>query len=234
VFPAGSALLLFVDRKYRKLRLLLFVVLAAVGFVLLLPEYSLIIARTPQQFSGSFGVSVIPYLVHPTYFGDTDQWSRRILGFGLFFAVTALYALAVVVNRRGAFPRAWNTLIARIRADRTASILVLGGGGSLLAGYLVGASWDYRLIFAIPLMAGLTRIGRAESQLALPLVILFLLEMYGTFPLGPFEPIPDLVWLVLAPVLAVLLLQTATGIRIRPLADPESTTNSEPKPTLAA
>jgi hypothetical protein len=97
------------------------------------------------------------------------------------------------------------TLVHRFKADPTALYLLLGGGGSFIAAYLIGPSFDYRLITLIPVIAGLCRIA---SRLSFGLAILLLAQLilsYSTF-IGPVQYLSDLAWLVLAPALTLVML----------------------------
>ncbi|MCX6023644.1 MAG: hypothetical protein NTZ05_18310, partial [Chloroflexi bacterium] len=87
--------------------------------------------------------------------------------------------------------------------DRTSSALVLAGGGTFVMAYIVGPSYDYRLIFLIPAIAGLVRLSSSLARWAAVLLLLQMLLSYSTY-IGAAEYASDLMLLVIVPVLILL------------------------------
>ena len=104
----------------------------------------------PQTTMSAFGLTntIASPLAGPTlsYLPPADvaeAWpALRLVGFVLF---AVLVAVSYMILRRIELPS----------ADSLTWILTIGSGGVLLLPYLIGSSNDYRLIFLLPMIAGL-------------------------------------------------------------------------------
>jgi hypothetical protein len=216
LFPIGAAPMLLIDRPHRKLVLIVFGALLVIDATLLAPELASIAARTPSSSGNSFGSAVLPIWVAPQLrllgldllppFLNPTQ--ARVIGLSLFFLVFAIIA-AITLRTSWSIASSWSRLSLAIQADRTASVLVLLGGGSIVMAYLLGTNYDYRLVFLIPLIAGLARVGWKSSRLAIPLAIVFVVQLWATYPTGRWQYTSDFAWSFLAPMLALLVLHLA-------------------------
>jgi Glycosyltransferase family 87 len=205
LFPAGSILMFLANPRHKRATLWTYGFVTIAGLALILRDLPSIYARTPALDGAAFGSALLPLLalsrlgvMEPVTLGKT-------IGIALFLLVLLLeFAWFRSPYRRS---HAVTTLIRELRADPAAGYLLLGGGGSFVAAYLIGPSFDYRLITLIPVIAGLSRIA---SRLSLGLAVLMLAQMllsYSTF-IGPAQYLSDLAWLVFAPTVTLLMFST--------------------------
>lgn len=209
LYPIGAAPMLLIDQPRRKLVLAAFAMLIAIDAILLAPELAAIAATTPSSTGAAFGSAVLPNWLSPMMgFPRPDPALARGIGFSLFLLI---FSIVAVIMLRTSWPVAssWSRLSGAIHADRTASVLVLLGGGTIVMAYLVGASWDYRLVFLIPLIAGLARVDWKRSRLAIPLAVVLVAQLWVTFQMRHWQFASDVVWLFLAPLLAFLVVHLA-------------------------
>lgn len=201
LFPVGSALMLLTATRRRTSTLIVYAMTTAVGLLLVVRDLPIIYARTPALDGASFGSAVLPLLAlnHAGLAGNAAL--AKVLGIGFFAAVT----LAMWMLSRGKRdPSRLSTLAHQLYADSAASVMVLAGGGSFLVAYLIGPSFDYRLITLIPLIAGLARVDTSLARLAAIAVLLQMLLSYSTF-IGAAEYLSDLMLLAIVPGLVVVM-----------------------------
>lgn len=231
IYPLGATPALLLDRPRRRRPLIVFAVVALGGLALTAPELPFIAAGTPQYAPGSFGASVLPIFL--------DKWLghlhspvvERAAGLLLFTAGTLVALWATRPGAGSRFAAGWRRFLDTVRADTTAAVLVAAGGGCVLVAYIVGTSFDYRLIFLIPVVAGLARIRPGAARATVPAIVLTLLLMYITYPTNRFQYAGDGLWLLLAPLLAVLLFDLS-GLRRTSAPSPaEARRSREPRPT---
>ena len=200
LFPVGSATMLLVDRARSKGALLVYAVVSAIGLVLVARDLPLISSRTPQLDGASFGAALLPLLVRNRVLPDDSSGAFKIIGLGIFLLVLFGLALAAWWLARTR-PRALS-IVQDVADDPVASMMLLGGGGAWLVAYLVGPSFDYRLIFLIPVVAAFTRVGTRVAIGAAVGVAAQLVLSYSTY-VGPREYLSDVMLLLVAPALAV-------------------------------
>lgn len=208
-FPAGASLLLIRDRKRRPLWV--FSAVAIAGLAMEASELTLIGQRTPQPIGAAFGASLFFQAAWNRFNLPYASIAPRLLGALAFFAVLAtLYALWLQPAGSGRIQRSTSELVDAFRTDRTAATLVLMGGGPLITSYLLGTNYDYRLVFAIPLVAGLSRLALSRSSLARGLMVVTLIQLWLTYRMPMWIQLAsDLVWLALAPAIGLLVLRVA-------------------------
>lgn len=205
IFPAGSMLMFLANPRRTKPTIWIYGVVTIAGFALILRDLPTIYARTPALDGAAFGSALLPLLALNQLGVVTPVTLAKVLGIAAFALLLLLEFAWFRARSRGT--RAVTTLIHTFRADPAALYLLLGGGGSFIAAYLIGPSFDYRLITLIPVIAGLCRIA---SRLSFGLAFLLLAQLilsYSTF-VGPAQYLSDLVWLVLAPALTLVMLYT--------------------------
>lgn len=207
VFPVGAVLMLLSRQRPRRGALLTFAATAAVGLAVIFSDLAIISARTPQIDGASFGTGVLPLLASNQLDLGWSSALTRLAGLAVFAAALALLALALTGHWLGRIGDEWSSLIRDVSADVTATALILAGSGVFLVAYILGPSYDYRLMFLIPVIAGLLRIGSAFALVSAGVVAVQLLLSYSQF-IGAAEYLSDLMLLVLAPVLVV------TAVRI--------------------
>jgi len=137
--------------------------------------------------------------------GEGHVTLAKLIGL-VIFAVLAIALFSL--GKRGHDVLALHKIGRALRADSVASILVLAGSGSFLAAYLIGPSFDYRLITLIPVIAGLARIQSRIGRVATVIVIAQLILSYSTY-VGAAEYVSDLMLVVIAPAMLVLVFQLA-------------------------
>lgn len=218
VFPAGSALLLLDRRRPRAGALISFAVTALIGLVLVARDLPLISARTPQIDGASFGIGLLPLLASNRLELDLGTTPLRVMGLAVLLLVAAVLVLLFRALRGTELVRGWNQLCSAVRDDEQAAGAVLVGGGAFLVAYLLGPSYDYRLIFLLPVIAGLLRVGTQPARIAVAVILVQLLLSYSTY-VGAAEYVSDLMLLLVAPLLAIaawhVLRPTATTVEAR-------------------
>jgi len=205
IFPAGSMLMFLANPRRTKATLWIYGVVTIAGLALILRDLPLIYARTPALDGAAFGSALLPLLTLNQLGVVTPVTLAKVLGIAAFALLLFLEFAWFRTRSRGS--HAVTTLIHAFRVDPAALYLLLGGGGSFIAAYLIGPSFDYRLITLIPVIAGLCRIA---SRLSFGLAFLLLAQMilsYSTF-VGPAQYLSDLAWLILAPALSIIMLYT--------------------------
>ena len=215
-FPIGAALAFVRKGQSGYVPLLVFIGSAGAGLMWIADEFPVIGRLTPQPIYPAFGASLIPQAAWNRLVSAESSPVPRLAGAMLFlFTMTGYVALirwkrfraiAGVSFLRDEVKR----LMAGYRRDPLGTALVIFGGGPLISAYLMGTNYDYRMIFAIPLVAGLSRQVTRVWTLPGALLCLLLLEMWVSYP-APFglQRALDIVWLFLAPALGLLVLRLA-------------------------
>ncbi|MFM8154873.1 MAG: glycosyltransferase family 87 protein [Actinomycetes bacterium] len=201
LFPVGSILMLLTATRRKTSTLITYAITTTVGLLLVVRDLPIIYTRTPALDGASFGSAVLPLLAlnHAGLPGQAAL--AKALGIGFFAAVT----IAMLMVSRGKRDHLrLSTLADQLSANLVATAMVLAGGGSFLVAYMIGPSFDYRLITLIPLISGLARVGTSLARLAAIAVLLQMLLSYSTF-IGAAEYLSDLMLLLIAPGLAVVL-----------------------------
>lgn len=218
LFPMGTIVAVTAQGRRRGEGLLVFVLASFVGLFLLIPQLPYILSGTPQTTIQSFGAAVVPLAVANLVGAAPSTNVIRLVGLILTAAVCiALRIVLVLARSTGRLKTAYRRIVDALTADHTARIVFLSGAGCILVAYVVGSSWDYRLIFLIPVVAALRRVvpqtGTAGS-IALGIAVFHLL---ATYPLGrTVEPWVNLVWLVTLPLAANLVLDVNLASFRRP------------------
>lgn len=207
LFPIGVIMVIAGMRQRRTESLVVFVAITGIGLFLMQPQLQWILSGTPQTTRQSFGVAVLP-LAASALAGETLNPSvARTIGLGGFVAGFVAVRFATSSQTLSCRFERYRRLVQAAADDAGARITMLAGGGCVLVAYLLGTSWDYRLIFMIPVVAGLLRLRTAAGTPALVAAAAVLAQLYLTFPLGrAVEPWFSVLWLVSGPLLAVFLL----------------------------
>ena len=186
LFPIGLVLI-FLQGK--KLFWLAFVPIAfLLSYFFFSPsEFLSVSLNTPRPNSDGFGQFVPHGLVGSVTYLSFAQKVFIWAGFHLLsFLIYALLAKSFIQR-----VQEWD-IVKSLLASRTATSMVVGGTGVSGVVYLIGNSYDYRLIFFCIPMLGLARIFPPNSpimSLAYPLVLAIL---YFSFASGPLAPLGDL------------------------------------------
>ena len=204
LFPVGSALMFIPLARRRIFTSIAFAATTLLGLLLIARDLPTIYSRTPALDGASFGSSLLPLLTL-NHFGSAGYVTgAKVIGITCFAVVSlCLLLLGRGGDDRLGFDRVGNS----IRADSTSTSLVLAGGGSFLVAYLIGPSFDYRLITLIPLIAGLARIGSVATRVAAVVLIVQLFLSYSTF-VGAAEYLSDLMLIFIAPYMLIVLIMT--------------------------
>jgi len=201
VFPAGAILMLLSPQRTRRGPLITVLVTGAIGLALIARDLSTISARTPQIDGASFGIGLLPLLGSNQLDLDLDATVARLIGI-VVFGLGLVVAWALVAKTARTLTRRWKEVIEQVSVDPVTTALVLAGSGVFLVAYLLGPSYDYRLIFLIPAIAGLLRLGSTIALVGASLLITQMIFSYSTF-VGPREYVSDLMLLLIAPLLAL-------------------------------
>lgn len=209
LFPIGSVLMFLPRAAHRRSALVTYFLTSLIGFALIARDLPVIYSRTPALDGASFGSSVLPLLTINHTSSSLGPQFARASGWLLFAIITALlWFLSRTPHRLLSVER----LASQLRMDPTAQILVLAGGGAFLTAYLIGPSFDYRLITLLPAIAGFARCGSTTARVAALLLLGELILSYSTF-VGSAEYLGDLLFLLIAPALAVTLIRSLVGVR---------------------
>ena len=203
LFPLGGAAMLMMRGPRRTSTLVVFAVTASLGLAFVVRDLIPIAARTPQIDGASFGAGLLPILASTRLHWPPTVGTAKMLGLILLAVSILVIAIAARAARGTRAMAACAAMAAELRADRTSSALVLAGGGTFVMAYIVGPSYDYRLIFLIPAIAGLVRLSSSLARWAAVLLLLQMLLSYSTF-IGAAEYASDLMLLVIVPVLILL------------------------------
>ena len=163
-------------------------------------QFAGIRSRTPQVPIYSWGVSVLPLAGRlersspvPPYLAGLAFFAVCV-GVGLLCLKLFGAARAAVVLER--------TRLA-VSADPVGAVVVSAGLGLALFTYLLGTSFDYRMVALTVLAAGFARSW--NDPIARGAVVALIVLQYLSYPLGyPRELLGDLAWAVVAPALAIL------------------------------
>jgi len=204
LFPVGSGLALLLDSGKRAKALTVFIVLSVIGVALSIGDLRFISEKTPQLDGASFGSALLPFLFESHTSTGLSATAFKLLGWLAFLLVWI--AMQFIASRGSAPAHVVILLCSELRSNRASSALFLGSSGAFLVAYLVGPSFDYRLIFLIPAIGALAAL---QSRAALWLSVVLLLQLvlsYSNF-IGAVQYLSDLMLLVLAPLLGVMCLR---------------------------
>lgn len=208
IFPVGSYLLFYQARDRHPYAPWLFLAVGIPGLLYLLPEVSSISRRTPQVPVNSFGA---PLLFEGAAEALKLEWGAhapRLLGVFLFVAIGAIFIFAE--SHRSRVAELMTTTVNDIAVDRVASVLILTFGGSFITAYVLGTNFDYRLVFAIPIVAGLARSSASGRSLGRGLAGAFVVQMWLTYPAPIWiEVASDLAWVALGPIFALIVFRVS-------------------------
>ncbi len=206
IFPVGAALILLRQRRQHPRSLWLFLALVTGGFALIVSELPLISQRTPQPTEAAFGSSIFFQYLWNHLDLPFASLAPRLLGVVLFAGV--LLALMILVARFSRVKVSVAETVEAVARDRISATLVLSGGGPLICAYLLGTNFDYRLVFAIPLVAGLARAATRTRVPTSLLLTALISQLWFTYPTPIWiQRFSDLLWVVLAPFVALVLLR---------------------------
>lgn len=221
LFPWGGLVLLF--RKGRSLRVIVAYSTIVVCLIFLLfDELKLIKERSTTDFNGiSYGVSIIPEFIY-NKIGQYEKFTQsHILGLLIFSAIffTLKYALGKSLSGYRV------TFIASLKSNPAKTDIFLITGSVFLATYLVGTSYDYRLVFLIPVTITLA----SCMKNALHQLLTYILAMFIFYNSYWFNPIigllSDVSLLFLTPLIAVLLTELLKDRDTRSALTPVSRRN---------
>ena len=202
IFPVGAALLLTSPQRPRRGALITFILVGTVGALLVFRDLSTISERTPQIDGASFGTGLLPLLASNQLSLYMSSTLGQVIGLGVFAVVLALVTGIFQRTRTSALGDQWQRLIRSLATDSVATGLVLTGSGVFIIAYLLGPSYDYRLIFLILVIAGLLRVGSTVALASAGVLILQMILSYSTF-VGSLEYFSDVMLIVVAPVMAL-------------------------------
>lgn len=206
VYPFGGFLGHFSVKPYLRFRVILFILFSALASILLIADLGIITSNTPQSNYASFGAKLIPY----QFFGPESSITmpKKLFVSGLIFfgSVTSIFWLLL---RLQVFPKLTSSFKALVDELLQFPILAssfVTGVGVFTFTYIIGISWDYRLVYLFVPVAALITVK--HSAFAKWLLSFILLEMYFSYLSGsPNEAIGDWIWLLLAPVLLLVSLE---------------------------
>ena len=206
IYPLGAVLVLLRDRRRHPWSVGIFLALTTVGFALIVRELLLISERTPQPIASAFGAPVLLKTGWLRMDLPAGSLIPQLLG-ALIFVGVLLLLMGLAARIKG-ISESVATAVQAISRDRISTTLVLSGGGPLILSYILSANFDYRLIFAIPLVAGLARVAVQEINVIRVLLLALVIQLWLTY-VTPIlvQRLSDLLWMVLAPCVAFLLVR---------------------------
>lgn len=202
IFPIGAVPILWPSRQGRLARGLVFCILVGLNLLLTFSELALIAERTPQSVASSFGAPVIFSEVGERLGFSYMQENARSIGLGVaFLSLGLITALLCLPMSRPAL-----TILLRfsraLARDPIAATLFVSGGGPFVVSFLVGTNWDYRLVFLLPVVAGILRLHNVVGSVVLVPLALLTLTLWGSVGSPkPLQAIGDLTtWLIALPL----------------------------------
>mgnify|MGYP000476857702 CR=1 FL=1 len=199
-FPAGASISLLQGWPKGRRAFVLFVAGSLFGLLLISGDLKLIAERTPQPDYAAFGASILPKLA--------GMPGARFIGIILFLVMALAFIVVLTTNPFANLRRDFLTAARYTRGNKTTAALIMFGGGPLLAAYILGTNYDYRFIYAIPVVAGLTRIQGSRSAMVMSL--LFIASAMGTYAAPDLlEVSMDITLIVAMPILGWLTLAAA-------------------------
>ena len=202
IFPIGASLMLLSSKRPRRGALITLAITTVIGLAFVVQDLPSITKRTPQIDGASFGIGLLPLLASNQFGWGLSAATTRALGFIFFFICLIFF---IIIGRRFSHTMAvqgWSRLIAEVQSSTSATASVLAGSGAFLFAYLLGPSYDYRLLLLIPVIAGLLRIGTPVTYGVASILVLQLFFSYSTF-IGPLEYTSDLMLVVIAPLIMI-------------------------------
>jgi hypothetical protein len=196
IFPIAG-LLAFIS--FKKLRWWL--ILAGVGFL----TYALTIrdqlvsvsANTPRANWAAFGSLVVPSFID-LYVSQSQliQIAVNVIvhGIGIFCGIWLLQALKGQAHE----------LVLSIKSSPMSRGLLLVGGSTSIFIYLIGNSFDYRLVFLLIPLASLLLAG-VTNELKIALITSTFFVFFWSFPANQISPFADFVIIPVLTVYSVLV-----------------------------
>lgn len=195
-FPAGAMIVFRPKLKMRKLEILLFSCITLLGLIMISPELNLIRQRTPQPSEAAFGAALL--------MRQAQLPLGRIFGLLVFTVVLVVFMVWLAKSRNSMLKMNFLRLQSHLALDARAWALFAFGAGPLVLAYLMGTNYDYRLILAIPVVAGLSRLSNLFLSRVLT-VVLISSTFFSYQVLTQLQVAGDVVWLLTFPILAILL-----------------------------
>lgn len=201
IYPFGLGLMwIILGRKHQK-SLVLFLLSSILGLVYLFPYIPLIVGRTGQLDTLSFGSSQLIYLLN-SYMGlDFDPLLYRIIGTSLFAMCSIL---AYLILKRVPFFR-W--LRDNLDADRRIDIFI-GSISIFVFTFSLGNNFNYRLILGILLAYGVSQL-RINSRFLFFFFLLTLVACWVALAGGGFDPVFLIITWCLACLGSAILINVA-------------------------
>lgn len=201
LFPWAGLLFIF-RSKFSKLSIVMISLLLLFFGFYLAPELGLIRERSTTDFNGiSFGVSLVPqFLLTRLGYFEAFMLAHLIGALGFFLcAFTYRRILPRVVHD---YPQA---ILAVFKLDKITKETLILLASVFLGTYLVGTSYDYRLVFIIPLLISISSLLKSKTQ-NFVLGCFALLVLYNSYWFPPFIGIiSDLALAAFAPLIAYML-----------------------------
>jgi hypothetical protein len=180
-------------------------------------ELSVISQRTPRPNHMAFGVTVLPswFLEH---FKDGQFATGRIIGLvSLVLFVLITTAMALVVFRFKRVHDSLGRLGRGLASDPRLSSLFLTGTGVISVAYLVGSSYDYRLIFLVPVLFSFALLEKSVGKPRWVLLAGTLAVLLLSGPWLVLGRISDFLWPFYMPLLLIIgccMIYHANSLRI--------------------
>lgn len=200
-----AALVVFFSRGRRGIILVSVFTAVVAGYVALTwDEWMVAVASTPRPVDGGFGVTAAPDWVSEWFGLQTNTAVSHSAGLAVLAS-----SLALIVFGRSRAIRDVRAVI-RLTSERLANVRMakyffVGSSAVVISVYLLGSSWDYRLVFLIPVVVALSSIGSPlpKTQVFVWLITCSMWLSYLSTPF--FQFVGDI---ILAMVLPVLILIT--------------------------
>ena len=198
IYPVVTAII-FIHRKNGLMKVILTATLSIAALVLTagrrLPA---VFANTPREPDFSFGS--FPFFLavgrHTLHASAPFLISHRAAA-PLAAIILASLSLGVALP----FSDRLDQFLPRLDFDHARGRLAISGLAIFCFAFIFGASYDYRIMFLLPVVAWLTEdLNNNTSLRALPAAILILLLMWSPFRFSVFHEIPDGLVFVMASI----------------------------------
>ncbi len=185
LFPLGLVLM-FATQKKRFMLISIPILSLLTYSIFRFEELAYVSKNTPRPQSAAFGqfVPAGEVAVHTEL--STIELAAIWLGFHAFVALTYFQ-----VFRKASGLLNSRDVAKKLLESSLATNLVIGGTGLLLLVYLVGNSYDYRLIFVLFPVMGLAKVLSLTSKPMILVWVLALVTSYFAFTSGPMALLGD-------------------------------------------
>jgi hypothetical protein len=189
IYPVVTAVI-FIHHKKGLMKMILTATLSIAALVLTSGHrLQAVFANTPRDIFGSFGsypffLTISQYALHAWTPFLISHWGAAPMG-AILLASLSLVAALLFSDRLDQF-------LPQLDFDHARGRLAIAGLAIFCFAFIFGASYDYRIIFLLPVVAWLAEdLNNNTSLRSLPAAILILLLLWSPFGVSLYHEVPD-------------------------------------------